>query len=194
MKAIKYLATGAFAMFCIVALDACSKTKSNSNNNNNNCAISYDGQYRNTSNGALCAGGQTGVCTTGSYTTTTGQIVACQIGQPINTGYGQFYQQPSGYGYGAYPTGAASCQQYSLPPPQGYGVQYVPVMLGGSIQCVRYDLVAQYAQQYQPNSGYALYGADYYYAYPPEGNYGGNYGGCSYTSLFGGLFETGSCN
>ena len=186
MKTLKYLGLGAFAMFCIVALDACSKTKS-SNNNNNNCSISYDGQYRNTSTGALCSGGQTGVCTTGMYTTPTGQTVACQIGQPINTGYSQFYPQPNGYGYGAYPQGAATCQQYVYQ----YGVQYVPVTMGGSIQCVRYDLVAQYAQ---PNTGYSQYGADYYYAYPPEASYGGNYGGCNYTSLFGGLFETGSCN
>jgi hypothetical protein len=124
---------------CILVLDACSKTKSSGT-------------------AATTGTGTVGVCTTGYYTAINGQQIPCQIGQQYNTAY-----TGGGYGQNTWAQGTASCQQYT----QYYGVQYIPVNLGGSIECVRYDLVSGYTG----GSSYYGQGVDYYYTYPIQASY-----------------------
>ena len=133
MKTVNKITTGVLALMAVLFLDACSKTKNSTPSTSNTTAV--------------CP-------TTGYYMAGNGQNMQCQPGTQINTAY------TTGYNGNNYPTGVATCQQYT----QYYGIQYVPVQNGPSIDCVRYDWISQYAG----GSSYANYGADYYYYNPPE--------------------------
>jgi hypothetical protein len=164
MKLTNTLATIMLTAFLAVGLSACGKKKNSSNNNaatpGSACVMNpQNGQWTNSA-GQYCNPNATqGTITcpaNGIYTNQYGQQQACTPGQVVNTG-GTGYYYPGQYQYTNY-MNQYGCDGYYYQ----YGVQYVPVILSGQLQCMRYDLLNQYSQGTPYYNNY-----DYYYAYPP---------------------------
>lgn len=164
MRPLNTLATAAFALIAVLALGACGKKKTSSAASTPaSQACVYNATY-----GSYTIAGTTTPCVPGQSTTTTcpaapnnfytnhlGQVQTCTPGQQIpNTG---------GYNYGGqypYPNymNQTGCDQWTYQ----YGIQYVPVVLQGTLQCVRIDVLA--GSSYGTNYGNNY---DYYYYAPP---------------------------
>lgn len=172
MRPLNTLATITLAAFMVVALGACGKKKNGSSGSTaaatpGSTCTNYNpltGQYTN-AQGQICTPGAQSqqVCPAApnNYVTMpNGQIQPCTPGQMVNTG--GVYTYPGQYPYNPYQN--SGCDQYYY----YYGIQYVPVNLNGTLQCVRIDVLNQYAQGTPYYNNY-----DYYYAYPPY-SYGGS--------------------
>ena len=177
------LATTLLAAFVVVSLGACGKKKNGAAaaaaaTPGSACIFNPQTQQYQNAQGQVCNPNatQTTCPANGIYTNQYGQQVACTPGQVINTGG---YNYPGQYGGGTGNQNQSGCDQYYYQ----YGVQYVPVVLSGQLQCVRIDLVAQYAPS---NSGYSN-NYDYYYAYPPYEYQQGTYCGSQVSVNFGGF-------
>jgi len=171
MKSFNFVATLTLATITVALLSACGAKKNGSSNKIGACTMNAYGQMT-YANGQPCTSG-TMICpTTGYYQTPYGQMQQCVPGQYVNNG--TYPQYPGQYPYNPYPQQGQGCMQWTYT----YGVQYVPVMMNGTYQCVRYDLVNQYAYNTPYYNNY-----DYYYAYPP---YTG--GGCNNMVAFGGSY------
>ena len=109
------------------------------------------------------------------FTNAQGQIQTCTPGQQVGTA-GQ-YNYPGQYQYPGYQN-QTGCDQYYYQ----YGIQYVPVVLNGQLQCLRSDLLNQYAQGTNYYNNY-----DYYYAYPPYEYTGSGYCGSQVAVSFSGF-------
>lgn len=192
MRPLNTLATISLAAFMVVALGACGKKKNGSSSTTvaatpaSTCVNRnpYTGQYTDAA-GNICnpAGAGTQVCPAAPnnyITLPNGQTQVCTPGQVVNTG-GGIYTYPGQYPYNPYQT--SGCDQWY----QVYGIQYVPVNLNGTLQCVRIDVLNQYTQGTSYYDNYA-----YYYAYPPYSYGGSGYCGTQvYVNL--GSFAGGVC-
>lgn len=177
------LLTTVLAAFVVVSLGACGKKKNGSTsaaatpgsacvfNANLGTYTNQQGQYCNPSaTQTTCPAAPNNY-----YTTATGQIQTCTPGQVVNTGTNG-YTYPGQYQYTNYQN-QTGCDQYYYQ----YGIQYVPVVLGGQLQCLRADLLNQYAGGTSYYNNY-----DYYYAYPPY-EYTGGYCGTQVAVSFSGF-------
>jgi hypothetical protein len=190
MKAVNYIAKAAVVAVMAFGLGACGKKNNGSAAAAPVGSCTYNGYQYVDATGALCsATGQTLCPANGVWINQTGQQQACTPGQYINS-----YPNPGGYPwqYTPNPATASNCQQYSLPPPMGYGVPYVPMVMSGQFVCVRYDLLQTQLANYGYTGDYYDYGYDYYYAYPPYS--GSSCGSSFYFDLggFGGNFCLGN--
>ena len=186
MRPLNTLATTLLATILVVGLSACGKKKNGSATPaaaaatpGSACIFNPQiGQYTTTA-GLPCNPNATQTTCPAApnnfFTNQMGQVQTCTPGQVVSNG--------GGYSYGGqYPnTGnqnQTGCDAYYYQ----YGVQYVPVVLSGQLQCVRIDLVNQYAQ------GTSYYNnQDYYYAYPPYEYTGSGYCGSQVAVNFGGF-------
>jgi len=163
-----------------VGLSACGKKKNGSSGSaatpGSACIFNPNtGIYTNTAGQVCNPNAQQITCpANGIYTNNQGQQIACTPGQVVNTGG---YNYPGGYQYPGYQN-QSGCDQYYYQ----YGIQYVPVVLGGQLQCMRIDLINQYSQ----GTGY-YNNYDYYYAYPPYEYTGSGYCGTQVAVNFGGF-------
>lgn len=180
MRPLNTLASIALATFLVVGLSACGKKKNGSSGGSAatpGSACVWNAQLNTYTNsaGQLCTPtNQTIICpATGIYTNQQGQQLTCTPGQQVNVGG---YGYPGNYQYPNYQN-QTGCDQYYYQ----YGIQYVPVVLGGQLQCMRIDLVNQGAQG---SSYYNNY--DYYFAYPPY-EYNPAYQSCSFGFAFSGF-------
>lgn len=188
MRPLNTLVTTLLAAFVVVSLGACGKKKTSSSGGTAaatpGSACTYNiltGQYTN-AQGQMCTPGATGTQTCpaapNNYVTMpNGQVQVCTPGQVVNTG--GVYTYPGQYPYNPYPNSQTSgCDQYYY----YYGIQYVPVVLSGQLQCVRIDVLNQYAQGTPYYNNY-----DYYYAYPPYSYSGSGWCGSQVAVSFGGF-------
>ncbi len=142
---------------------------------------SHDGSNADASNNGLGTTIQKNACIFNAqlnqYTVSTGDSCSAQpmiIKCPAIGNYTNQYGQPSAcspgslnlkasYTYsGQYPNlvfmNQTSCDQFLL----HTGIQHIPVVLNGQLQCVRLDVVEVYANGTAYSHNY-----DYYYAFPP---------------------------
>ena len=196
MKPMNAIYTMAFAAISLLMLNACSGTSNSSTPAASaySCTQNGNGVWVD-QNGNACNPGTTGATitcpSTGYYTASTGQNVACTPGATVvtsgyGTGYG--YGAPTGYGYGSSPS--TGCTTYYAI----YGQLYVPMYLNGQLVCANYnDLIASmqsnnYYSSYFPSTPYyqggdQQYQLQYMYEYPPQAYSGYGYGGCDSGSV-----------
>jgi hypothetical protein len=173
MRPFNTIATLAFAVYTVTMLGACAKTDNGSSPAAatpaaTTCTVGTDGVSRD-QYGRAC--NQTGVTTSCyGYQYINGQYYN-QYNQVVNCGGNQNLIPPTGYYGGGY---VSSCQQWE----QYYGVQYVPVNMGGQLMCVRWDyMYSTYGSTFSQYGGYS--DPYYWYQYPPsvyEGSYYDYYG------------------
>lgn len=187
MRPLNTLATTLLAAFLVVSLGACGKKKTSSSGGTaaatpGSACTNYNpltGQWTNSA-GQICTptgGNATQVCPAApnNFVMVGGMQQWCTPGQTVATGY----NYPGQYPYTPYPNSQTSgCDQYYY----YYGIQYVPVILSGQLQCVRIDVLNQYAQGTPYYNNY-----DYYYAYPPYSYGGSGYCGTQVGVSFGGF-------
>lgn len=188
MRPLNTMATAALAIVAVLALGACQKKKTSSAASTPAAsACVYNptyGTYTLAGTATPCTPGQNNnlVCPAAPnnyYTTNTGVIQTCTPGQVLPAGSypGQYSNlgQNQTLGYG--------CDSYYFQ----YGIEYVPVVISGNLQCMRIDLVDQYTY------GTGYYGNyNYYRDYPLQGYYngsnqvclGGSWGGISLGGCF----------
>lgn len=193
MKTMNTLGALALAAYAAVVLSACSKTSNDSTAATpatctmtaNGTMVDQYGRYCNNAN-SLSYGCQ-------GYTYSNGQYYNPQTGQPVyNCGNSNVIPSNGYYNNQYIGGGIGGCQAWT----SLYGVQYVPVNVGGgSIMCVQWAYVQGYGSQY--NSAYAdpsywyyyppsLYSCDPYYGCGGGGGYGGGYGGGGYGGYYPG--------
>lgn len=179
MKLTNTLATILLAAVMVVGLGACGKKKNGSNaasTPGSACVFNAQtGTYTNSA-GQLCNPNatQTTCPASGVITNQYGQQQVCTPGQVVNTGG---YGYPGQYQYPGYQN-QYGCDGYYYQ----YGIQYVPVVLNNQLQCMRIDLVNQYAYGTSYYNNY-----DYYYAYPPYSYGGSGYCGTQVAVSFSGF-------
>lgn len=169
MKLLNFTGRLVFAAAMLVGLTACPKSKNGSTAATpaSICTLNAYGQYVN-SQGLSCSPTANQCVWNGSnYVNPAGQLCS-PTSQCTMNAYGQ-YVNSLGQSCSPYPTNPSypypqwqqnySCEQWTYV----YGIQYVPVILQGQLQCVRIDLL----QGYTYNTNYYNYGYDYYYYYPP---------------------------
>lgn len=185
MERLRLAGQIALAAFVVVALGACGKKKNGSvaATPATSCTLTAAG-YVNSAGLQCSPTAQTCSYVNGQYLNPLGQ--ACSPTSQCNANglnnLGQVctpYQYPGQYPYPQFQQQQGGCQTWTWT----YGIQYVPVVLQGTLQCVRIDLLqnAGYSQPSYYDSGYYEDGYDYYYAYPP---YSGQ--GCGFSVNFGG--------
>lgn len=164
MRPLNTMATAALAIVAVLALGACQKKKTSSAASTPAAsACVYNptyGTYTLAGTATPCTPGQTNnlVCPPAPnnyYTTVTGQVQTCTPGQALPAG-----SYAGQYNYNQYQN-QYGCDAYYYQ----YGIQYVPVVIQGQLQCMRSDLINQYAYGTPYYDNY-----DYYYAYPPVDN------------------------
>lgn len=172
MKPLNTMATAALAVIAVLALGACQKKKTSSAASTPAAsACVYNQAY-----GTYTLAGTTTPCNPSTmnqvcpaapnnyYTTVTGQIVTCTPGTALPAGAyaGQYNNNQN---LGQYQNQGYGCDAYYYQ----YGIQYVPVVISGQLQCMRADLLNQYTQGTPYYDDYS-----YHYNYPLQGYYNGN--------------------